>query len=56
MICEEKARLTALYKAATTKFSKAATELRQKMGTVPREEYDRMIRAANDDRAHEHAR
>ena len=50
MKCEEKARLTAEYEAATTKFSEAVIELRQKSGTSSKEVYDRLNRAANEDR------
>jgi len=50
MKCEEKVRLTAEFEAATTKFSEAVIELRQKMGTSSKEAYDRLTRAANEDR------
>ena len=38
------------YEAATGKFSSAVTELRHKMGTVLKAEYDRLDRAANEAR------
>jgi hypothetical protein len=50
MNCKAKARLTMEYEAATTKFSQAVTELRHKIGTTSREEYERLSRAANDER------
>jgi ATP-dependent helicase YprA (DUF1998 family) len=50
MNCEEKTRLAAQYDAATTKFSEAVTELRQKMGTLLKEDYQRLDRAANEAR------
>jgi hypothetical protein len=50
MKCEEKVRLTAEFEAATTKFSEAVIELRQKMSTSSKEAYDRLTRAANEDR------
>ncbi len=57
MTCEEKTRLGAEYEAATGRFFAAVTELQRKMGTSPREEYDRMSRAANEARVKsEHAR
>jgi hypothetical protein len=40
--CEEKARLTEEYDAATSRFSEAVTDLRRSMGTSPKEEYDRL--------------
>ena len=57
MTCEEKTRLGEEYEAATGRFCSAVTDLQQKMGTLPREEYDRMTRAANEARVKsEHAR
>jgi hypothetical protein len=50
MNCEEKARLAAEYDTATGKFSGAVKELREKMGTSPKEEYERLDRAANEAR------
>ena len=50
MNCEEKARLVAEYEAATAKFSEAVTELRRRMGTSAKEEYERIDRVANDAR------
>jgi hypothetical protein len=50
MNCEEKSRLAIEYEASTMKFSEAVTELRKKMGTSAREEYQRLDRAANEAR------
>jgi hypothetical protein len=47
MLCEEKARLSMEYDAATSKFSEAVRELHQKIGTSPKAEYDRLERACN---------
>jgi hypothetical protein len=48
--CEEKARLTMEYDAATSKFSAAVSELHLRMGTSPKDEYDRLERASNEAR------
>jgi hypothetical protein len=48
--CEEKARLAAEYQAAAEGFSKAVTELRQKIGTSSAEEYDRLQRVSEEGR------
>lgn len=50
MNCKTKARLTMEYEAATTKFSQAVTELRHKIGTISKEEYERLSRDSNDER------
>jgi len=50
MSCEEKRRLATEYEATTAKFSDAVTELRKKMGTSAKEEYQRLDRAANEAR------
>jgi ATP-dependent helicase YprA (DUF1998 family) len=50
MNCEEKTRLASEYEAATVRFSSAVTELRTRMGTCPKEEYERLDRAANEAR------
>jgi len=50
MNCEEKKRLAADYEAATAKFSEAVTQLHDRMGTSPKEEYERLDRAANEAR------
>jgi hypothetical protein len=42
--CEEKARLAREYDAATSRFSEAVRDLHRKMGTSPKEEYDRLER------------
>ena len=57
MICEEKSRLVADYEEATAKFLDAVKEVRRKMGTSPKEEYERLDRVANEARVRsEHAR
>ena len=48
--CVEKARLVAEYELATGKFATAVTELNQKIGVSPRDEYERLDRAANESR------
>jgi len=50
MNCEEKSRLAIEYEASTMKFSEAVTELRKKMGTSAKDEYQRLDRAANEAR------
>jgi hypothetical protein len=50
MACDEKARLVKLYEFATTGFAEAVTELRRKMGTVPKSEYESLSRAADEAR------
>jgi hypothetical protein len=48
--CEEKARLARAYDLATSRFSEAVRELHRKMGTTPKEEYDRLERVSNQAR------
>jgi hypothetical protein len=48
--CEEKVRLAMEYETATSRFSEAVRELRLKMGTSPKDEYDRLERASNEAR------
>jgi hypothetical protein len=48
--CEEKNRLAMEYDAATSKFSDAVKELHRRMGTSPKEDYDRFERASNEAR------
>jgi hypothetical protein len=50
MTCGEKARLAAEYESETSKFSAAVKELNQRIGISPREEYERLDRAANEAR------
>ncbi len=50
MTCEEKSRLVANYEEETTKFLEAVKEVRRKMGTSPKEEYERLDRVANEAR------
>ncbi len=50
MSCEEKMRLAMIYDTATAKFSEAVTELQQKIGVSPKQEYERLDRAANEAR------
>jgi DNA-binding Lrp family transcriptional regulator len=57
MDCTEKARLMAEYENSTAKFLEAVQELQRKMGTSPKEVYERLDRAANEARLKsEHAR
>jgi hypothetical protein len=44
VFCEEKARLAKEYEAATSKFSEEVRELQRRIGTSPKEEYDRLER------------
>jgi hypothetical protein len=48
--CEEKARLAREYDAATFRFSEAVTELHQRIGTSPKEEYKRLERISAEAR------
>jgi hypothetical protein len=48
--CEEKTRLAMEYDAATSKFSEAVRELHRRIGTSPKDEYDRLERASNEAR------
>ena len=50
MNCQEKDRLAKEYDAATSKFSEVVTDLRRKIGTSPKEEYERLERASNEAR------
>lgn len=50
MNCDVKNRLATEYENSTAKFSEAVTELRRKMGTSTKEEYERLDRAANEAR------
>ena len=50
MPCEEKGRLTMEYDSATAKFSAAVSELRLRMGTSQKDEYNRLERASNQAR------
>ena len=50
MNCEEKDRLLREYEAATVAFSAAVKELRLRMGTSPKEEYNRLAQRSNEDR------
>jgi len=45
--CEE---MVMEYEAATSEFSEAVRKLRRRMGTSPKEEYDRLERATNEAR------
>jgi len=55
--CRVKARLMAEYENSTAKFLEAVQELHRKMGTSPKELYERLDRAANEARLKsEHAR
>ena len=48
--CKEKARLAKEYEVATSKFSEAVRELQRRIGTSPKEDYDRLERASNEAR------
>ena len=48
MSCEEKGRLLREYQAATTAFSDAVQEQRRKIGTAPRDEYQRLERISHE--------
>jgi hypothetical protein len=50
MSCEEKARLARDYDDATQAFSNAVQELRRKIGTSPKDEYQRLERISNEAR------
>ena len=50
MSCEEKTRLAMEYDAATSKFSEAVRELHRRIGTSPKDEYDRLERVSNEAR------
>jgi hypothetical protein len=40
MVCKEKERLLEAYEEVTDKYSAAVTVLREKMGTLPKRDYD----------------
>ena len=48
--CEEKTRLLTEYEAATSLFSEAVKELHRKIGTSPKEEYQRLERISTEAR------
>ena len=48
--CKEKARLAAEYETATKKFAARVGDLKQKMGTSGKAEYDRLQRVADEAR------
>jgi hypothetical protein len=50
MNCDEKVRLATIYEDAAHRFSEAVKELRQKVGTTAKFEYDGLDRAANEAR------
>jgi hypothetical protein len=50
MTCDEKGRLLRRYDEATLAFSNAVQELRRKIGTSPKEEYERIERISNEAR------
>ena len=50
MGCELKIRLASEYEAATAEFSRTVGELRRKIGTSTKEEYEQLSRLANDAR------
>jgi hypothetical protein len=50
MTCDEKVRLLRQYDDATLAFSNAVQEQRLKIGTAPRDEYQRLERISNEAR------
>jgi hypothetical protein len=50
MSCDEKARLARAYDDATLAFSNAVQELRRKIGTSPKDEYERLERISAEAR------
>jgi hypothetical protein len=50
MVCEEKTRLALEYESATSAFSEAVTELHRRIGTSPKEEYERLERISTEAR------
>ena len=50
MLCEEKNLMARDYDAATARFSEAVSELRRKMGTSLKEDYERLARNCDDAR------
>lgn len=50
MLCEEKIRLAKVYDTATANFSEAVAELHRRMGTSPKDEYDRIKGASEEAR------
>jgi hypothetical protein len=48
--CEKKACLAMEYEAATSAFSEAVKELHRKIGTSPKEEYQRLERISTEAR------
>jgi hypothetical protein len=51
MNCEEKTRLATECEEAAARLSKAVTKLRENIGVSSKEAYERLDRAANEDRA-----
>jgi hypothetical protein len=50
MTCDEKARLVRQYDDATLAFSNAVQELRRRIGTSVKDEYERLERISNEAR------
>jgi hypothetical protein len=48
--CEEKTRLLKQYDDATLAFSNAVQELRRRIGTSPKDEYERLERVSSEAR------
>ena len=48
--CAEKTALLLTYSDATREYSEAVTELHERIGTIPRKEYERMHRQTEDAR------
>ena len=49
-MCEEKKRLLVEYESATQAYFRAMNDLRDKIGTSPKEEYDRLFKATEEAR------
>lgn len=47
-MCEEKRRLVAVYEAATQAYFRSMNDLRAKMGTSPKHEYDKLFKATEE--------
>jgi len=48
LMCEEKRRLLVTYEATTQAYFRAMNDLRGKMGTSPKAEYDQLFKATEE--------
>ena len=48
MVCKKKQRLLEAYQSATEKYSSAVTELRQKIGTLQKPDYDALYQTTEE--------